>query len=221
MTRTASDSQTTSEVLDALRYDVRIDETNVRVDVANGVVYLSGSVPTFVQKVTAGHDAQRIKGVRQVKNDLTVHPVTAWTDVEIGRVIRGTLDHDARIADASQIDVRVKDSVVTLTGTVRSVAERANAAGDAWVAPGVINVVNDLMIIPGQARSDVDIAANVRSELTNDPFLDATGINVQVTNGIVYLRGTVASDYQLHEAQHNAWRVAGIRDVANELHIAA
>jgi osmotically-inducible protein OsmY len=221
MTGSASDAQLQAEVVDALRYDVRIDETNITVDVTNGVVRLSGTVPTYFQKMTAGHDVQRIKGVRRVVNDLEVRPVTAWTDVEIGRVIRSTLDHDARIVDPSAIDVVVADGVVTLNGTVGSPAERAYAAGDAWVAPGVVNVVNNLTIIPAQRRNDAEIAADVRQELSRDPFLHPANIDVQVTNGVVYLRGTVPSDFDAHEAQHDTWRVAGIRDVVNELRVAA
>lgn len=217
MATTASDAQIRKEVLDALRYDVRIDETNVTVGVAQGVVHLAGTVPTYVQKITAGHDVQRIKGVRTVANDLEVVQVGAWTDAEIGRVIWGTVDHDARIADPSAIDVVVADGVVTLNGTVGSAAERADAEGDAWIAPGGVNVVNNLTIVPGQARSDAELTDDVRRVLANDALVDATRIDVSVANGVVHLHGTVPTDFEKHEAQHDAWRVGGVRDVVNEL----
>ena len=221
MTAIGSDGQIKNEVLDALRYDVRIDESNVNVEVANGVAHLTGTVPTYFQKITTGHDVQRIKGVRKVVNDLDVVPVSAWTDVEVGRVIRGTLNHDARIVDPSAIDVVVANGIVTLNGTVGSAAERADAVGDSWIAPGVVDVVNNLTIIPSPARGDSAIAADVQRELANDPLLDGSTIDVEVVNGIVHLRGTVATQFETHEAHHDAWRVTGVRDVVNELRAAA
>lgn len=216
-----TDTEIRFEALDALRFDVRIDESNIAVDVTSGVVSLYGTVPTYFQKVTAAHDILRIKGVRQVINELEVVPTEIWTDDEIARMARGMLDRDAALANPQRIHGAVAKGVVTLTGVVGSAAEREAAARDAQIVPGAANVINNLTVVPPHARSDADIATEVRRELANDLDIDAAGIDVRVLNGVVFLRGTAPSDYDAHQAQHNTWCVTGVRDVANELVVPA
>jgi osmotically-inducible protein OsmY len=44
--------------------------------------------------------------------------------------------------------VHVRGSIVTLSGSVASWAERTAAQGAAWSAPGVSLVVNELVVLP-------------------------------------------------------------------------
>ncbi len=217
MTTTFSDAQIRQDVLDELRHDVRIDSTNITVDVSNGVVHLLGTVPTYFQKITAGNDAQRIKGVRSVTNDLVVTLIAPWTDAEIASTVRANLARDVRITNPGQINVTVVNGVVTLSGTVGTYAQKSDAADDAWTAPGVVDVVNNITVVPPFTRTDADIAADVRSALASDPAIDARNINVSVVNGTVYLRGTVPTYYQVQQAGNDAWGVAGVLNVVNEL----
>src|SRR5438094_8900091 len=106
-----ADSQIQQDILDEIRHDVRIDSTNVTVDVNDGTVHLRGTVPTYFQKMTAGSDAQRIKGVRDVKNDLVVTLVAPWTDAEIADTVRANFARDVRIPHPGQIDVSVTNGV--------------------------------------------------------------------------------------------------------------
>ena len=50
--------------------------------------------------------------------------------------------------EAEHITVDVDGGVVTLRGTVRSLAEREAAIGVAFSAPGVARVVNELEVNP-------------------------------------------------------------------------
>jgi len=217
MATTYSDAQVRQDILDELRHDVRIDSTNITADVNNGVVHLYGTVPTYFQKITAGEDAQRIKGVRSVANDLVVTLVAPWTDPEIANTIRANLARDVRIANPGEINVSVVNGVVTLAGTVGTYAEKSDAADDAWTAPGVVDVVNNITVVPPYTRTDADIAAGVRNALNSDPSIDASNVNVSVVNGTVYLRGTVPTYYHVQQAGNDAWGVAGVLNVVNEL----
>ncbi|HLG50006.1 MAG TPA: BON domain-containing protein, partial [Chloroflexota bacterium] len=72
MAVTFTDEGIRQNVWDEISHDVRIDSSDITLTVTNGVVYLSGTVPTYSQKITAAEDARRIKGVVDVVNNLTV-----------------------------------------------------------------------------------------------------------------------------------------------------
>ncbi|HEX5416217.1 MAG TPA: BON domain-containing protein [Chloroflexota bacterium] len=215
-----TDAQIKQDVLDEIRHDVRIQATNIDVEVANGVVRLNGSVPTYFQKITAGSDAQRIKGVRDVVNNLVVSLAAPWSDEEIQNTVRANLARDVRLPNPANLFVQVKNGVVTLAGTVGTYAQKTAAEDDAWTAPGVIDVVDDLAVTPPYTRNDTDVTADIRTALTADPALDAKNIAVSVTNGTAYLRGTVPTYYQVRQAANDAWGIAGVLNVVNELGVA-
>lgn len=66
-------------------------------------------------------------------------------------------------------------------------------------------------------KSDAQLKCDVRDELEWDTRVDATGINVEVKNGVVMLAGAVPSYAAFVAAQKAAHRVAGVKDVANDL----
>jgi osmotically-inducible protein OsmY len=216
-----TESSIRQNVLDVLQHDTRIDASGIHVDVHNGTVYLTGSVPTYYQKIVAGELASKVKGVVAVQNNLTVTLAAPQSDAEIAAHIRSNLVSDARIDHPERIDVRVANGVVTLTGTVDSYVEKSAAESDAWTVPGVVEVVNNLTIVPPVTRSDVEIAERVRKDLASDPALDASHINVNVCNGVVTLTGTVPTYYQRKRAESDVWSEPGVRDVVDNLTVAA
>ena len=73
---------------------------------------------------------------------------------------------------------------------------------------------------PAAQRTDDQIKAVIEAALTDDPWLDASGVQVSVQQGIVTLTGTVASREATRRAEALADRVGGVRDVQNTLTIA-
>jgi osmotically-inducible protein OsmY len=215
-----ADARIQQDILDEIRHDVRIDSSNVTVEVNDGAAHLRGTVPTYYQKITAGSDAQRIKGVRDVHNDLVVTLVAPWTDAEIANTVRANLARDVRISNPSQIDMSVVDGIVTLNGKVGTSAQKSDAEDDAWTAPGVVAVVNNITVTPPVTRADDAIVKDVRDALDADPALDAHNLMVKVVNGTVYLRGTVPTYYQIRQAAEDTWGVAGVLNVVDELGVA-
>ena len=216
MAAVRGDLDVRQDVSDALRNDVRIDATHVDVDVVDRVVYLRGSVPSYYEKRTATEIANRIKGVINVVNELQVRPVTQRTDQEITTDVRAALARDVRI-DPTRINVNTVHGVVYLTGTVNTYAQKSCADSDGWTVPGVISVVNDVVVQPIPMRRDEEVAADVRAALAGDPRVDSTNVTASAQNGVVYLRGTVPSSEQKWRAGDDAWWTAGVRDVVNEL----
>jgi osmotically-inducible protein OsmY len=70
-----------------------------------------------------------------------------------------------------------------------------------------------------ERRSDRDLKQRVLRELKWDSRVSWASINVEVTDGVVTLVGTVPSYVQKIAAQGAAHRVAGVLDVANDIEV--
>lgn len=68
-------------------------------------------------------------------------------------------------------------------------------------------------------RSDERIREDVNERLTDDPYLDATGVEVTVNSCEVTLIGTVNNRYDKRRAADLAESVSGVTDVHNQLRV--
>ena len=68
-------------------------------------------------------------------------------------------------------------------------------------------------------RADGRIQEDVNDRLTEDPYIDATDIEVSVTDGEVTLTGMVASREDKRRAEHLAEQVTGVGDVQNNIRV--
>lgn len=67
--------------------------------------------------------------------------------------------------------------------------------------------------------SNNELERQVSDELLWDPKIDNSAIAVSANDGVVSLRGTVASFRQKREAQKDAKHVSGVKGVTNELEV--
>ncbi|MCU7549013.1 BON domain-containing protein [Chitinophagaceae bacterium LB-8] len=71
----------------------------------------------------------------------------------------------------------------------------------------------------GYSRSDERIREDVSDRLSDDDYVDASDIDVQVTSGEVILLGTVDSRDAKRRAEDIAEHISGVRNVENRLHV--
>jgi hyperosmotically inducible protein len=71
----------------------------------------------------------------------------------------------------------------------------------------------------GQNVDDARISTAVQATLTSDKASNFTRIDVDTTNGVVYLNGTVQSAEQKARAEQLAARVDGVKKVVNNLQL--
>ncbi len=210
------------EILDQLVWDTSVDANDVFVNVADGVVQLSGVVPTYTAKLAAEKNAYRVADVVRVENLIKVEllpEIMIPVDIEITNMIKSKFVWDDQI-DAAKIDVETLNGVVTLTGSVNSYWEKSLAKNLASATKGVQHVENNLAVAVGKTFADVDIENDIKKAFKRNVLIDANKIDVSVKNGIAHLKGIVPFYSMKEEAFNIAMMTAGILDVTDEIIIA-
>ncbi len=71
----------------------------------------------------------------------------------------------------------------------------------------------------GQNIDDASITAAVKAKLLKDGVTTLTRVDVDTSQGVVYLTGVVGTATMKRRAGDFAWQVKGVRDVVNNLKI--
>jgi len=143
-----SDTDIAIAVLNALKWHTAVEEEKIKVRVEEGIVRLEGEVEWEYQRKNAKAAIENLNGVIAVINLIAVKPKLVTTNIktsEIKQKITSAFQRNATL-DAKKIQVEVEENKVTLTGTVRSLAEKDDAENAAWAAPGVLDVDSRLEV---------------------------------------------------------------------------
>jgi osmotically-inducible protein OsmY len=132
------------------------------------------------------------------------------------REVLAELEWEPRLG-SSTVGVAVASAVVTLTGVVKTYAEKMAAERAAKRVKGVHVVINeiDVKLASPHARADPEIAAAVVRALEWDVLVPHTRIEARVADGWVRLEGTVDWEYQRAAAAEAVHRLTGITGVTN------
>jgi hyperosmotically inducible periplasmic protein len=135
-------------VYQALVADRLIDAADIVVEVANGTVSLTGSVPSQDQRSKAAATASQVPGVTAVDNLLDVAlPVgDDLEDAELAQRVNAALAAND-VPDGVRATARAGD--VYLTGTVSDGAQREAAEDAATGVAGVLSITNQIEIQDG------------------------------------------------------------------------
>jgi len=190
---TKTDTQIHHDVLEELKWDSRVDETEVGVQVAGGVVTLTGTVTSWAKRVADQEAAHRVIGVLDVANDIQVKVPggLARTDTEIARAVRQALEWDVFVPE-EKITSTVTDGWVTLEGTVDRWSQRNDAERAVRNLSGVKFVVNKLTVKPAKPVTE-DVRRSIEEALERRAEREARRIRVDVKDGTVTLTGAVHS----------------------------
>lgn len=149
---TIDDSVLTGKVKVALIDNETTKARQINVETHRGIVQLSGFVATDAERATAGQLAQKVEGVKEVRNDIEVRPSVAANTIG-DEIDDGTLTANVKAAltgndntKARQINVETQRGVVQLSGFVDNEAQKDAATRVASSVSGVKEVRNDLQI---------------------------------------------------------------------------
>jgi osmotically-inducible protein OsmY len=142
-----TDTEIAQAVRRSLEWDVLVPDDHIRSTVSDGWVTLEGGVETLSQREDAEQAVRNLSGVKGVHNKLIVHPPEVYAD-DVRTIIEDALQRRAE-RKADRILVSVRDGEVTLSGQIRSWAEKRAVIGAVSHAPGV-HSVNDHLLIRSQ-----------------------------------------------------------------------
>lgn len=138
-------------------------------------------------------------------------------DTLVRDAVEAELAWSPQVTDAAAIGVSVHDGVVTLNGAVSSYAQKLAAGTAALNTRGVTAIANDIEVVYGVNHDDGDIAERARNALLLNAKVPANKIQIQVTNGIVRLSGTVDWEFQRAAAHQTVAAVEGVRSVIDNV----
>jgi osmotically-inducible protein OsmY len=211
-----ADSGLQQRVLEELGWEPSINAAHIGVAADHHVVTLTGTVPSYYQKVTAERATARVLGVRAIANEIEVlFPGSPRLgDADVAGAALDALRRSVSVP-ASDIDLTVSQGIVTLRGSVEWQYESHAAEEAVHDLPGVVNVVNMIAIKPHPSGKLLE--RNIESAFRRNAILDARHIEIETKDGTITLRGSVQSLQERQEAERSAWAAPGARDVQNKL----
>jgi len=149
-----SDGWISMQVKYSLLYNRHVSGINTQVFVTDGIVTLRGEVGNQAQKDLAGEYAKDIKGVKDVKNEMTIAKVSREPKLTMGdkiddasitaQVKMALLTHKSTSFFKTGVDTN--NGEVTLSGVTSSAAAKDMAAKVANNVNGVTGVINNMTI---------------------------------------------------------------------------
>ena len=235
--RDVSDAGITAQVKAAFALSKRISAYEIGVETKGGVVTLTGQAPSEIDRELAGNVARDTTGVKQVDNQIRVEPGLKPSDASLRENARVTdLEIHANLRErlaaseflsGNEINVSVKDRVVTLTGRTQTPQQKTGVEQLARSIPNVVNVVNQLSVANPGAQSETSERESKDKELANqvlfalfnerDNFTNLGTIKVESRSGAVTLSGAVSSRAERALAERVARGVKGVSSVSNRL----
>ena len=226
-----SDKAILADVEKVLRINDSVDQPRITAQVENSVVSMIGAVDSLAEKRIAEMAAGGVRGVVDIKSQITVRPRADRTDRAIRDEVAALLVHSVYLDDVS-LDVEVTNRVVGLSGVVGSMQQRDEAQRLAEIrgvrTVDVSGITIDASRMDPTERtkryanvSDRKMLKAIRRLFAADPlvFHDAEDIQATVNRGVVTLGGTTNSLSAKRKAERLAGDVIGAIRVVNEIEV--
>jgi osmotically-inducible protein OsmY len=138
-----TDGEIAASAADHLEWSTSVPDDKVDITVQDGWITLTGQLEWYYQKNAAENSVLFLTGVKGVTNLITITSKAVASEIEAS--IEKAFERNA-LLDSNKIKVKTSGNDVTLTGKVRTYAEKEEAERVAWAAPGVFSVDNNIKV---------------------------------------------------------------------------
>lgn len=219
-----ADSQTQADVTKALD---KKQFKEVSASVHDGVVKLTGTVPTYADKEDADRRVHHRKNVSAVDNEIQVAGAEV-DDTTLRNKLAEKLEYDRvgyGTTPFNSITIGVQNGVVTLGGTAYGPVDKDSAVSLVANYPGVKDIVDNINVAPLSPNDDRIRLAEYRTiygfpSLNKYAMDPGKPIRITVVNGNVTLTGVVDTQADKDTANIRANTVPGVFKVVNQLQVA-
>ena len=213
-----TDSQLQMSVIDELKWEPSVSHEHIGVAVTNGIVTLTGNVPTFIEKHNAVQAAQRVLGVKAIveKIEVKLPGSLVRNDEDIAKAIVTQFEWSTLVPH-QKIQVKVSNGWVTLFGEVPWEFQRKAAENLVRELAGVKFISNKIEIKPKLEAADLKI--KIEKALLRAAERESKQINVNVSGSEVVLSGTVRSFAEMKAVEGAAWGAPGVTVVQDNLKV--
>jgi osmotically-inducible protein OsmY len=211
-----NDKQLQQSVTEELAWDPSITSAHIGVTARDGVVTLSGHVPSYWEKRSAEVAASRVKGVKALVEEIHVQLFGGnfWADERIAECGLQNLASDASVPK-DHIKLAVEKGWVTLTGEVDWNYQKTAAESDIHRLLGVVGVTSEIKIKPRVQAYEV--REKIEKALQRIAPFDSADISINVDGGKVMLGGNVRNWYERDLVETAAWSVPGVTQVQDKI----
>jgi len=214
-----SDSQIQADVIQELKWDPSVAHEHIGITVANGIVTLSGSIPSYFEKSAAEKAAQRVSGVKAIVEKIDVKLLSSYEkdDQDIAEAILNQFTWSVQVPE-TLIKVSVENGWVKLTGEVEWDYQRKAAENSVRGLTGVKGLSNSLTLKSREVQANV-VKQKIEDALKREAMREAKQITVDIHGSTVTLSGEVHSFAEMSDAKLAAWSAPGVTKIENKLHI--
>jgi len=207
------------DVVANLRWDGRVEAADIQVEVHKGRVTLSGTVPNFTGRAAAVEETRLTAGVAEVEDKLQVvlkKNVPGGSDKELAERAKDVLDWHSDL-EGCDIRVSVNKGIVELEGTVDAHWKVTRAEKVVMGIRGITEVKHNLAVVPSHSVNDEALAEDIKAALARNVLVGEDHVEVEVENGVVTLKGSVASWIEATRVREVASATPGALEVRDQL----
>jgi osmotically-inducible protein OsmY len=190
-----------SQIEASLKKSPSLAPRQIDVDVEHGVVTLTGAVRTSAEKTRAARLAT-VKGVTRVDNRITIDP----------KIDQSKIDAAGEKTKAGVS--KAVDATVTAAKKTKTAVQKGAGKTEEGVAKAA-DKTSDAIGAAGDKVSDSSLTTRVKAAFSEDKLLEGSALDVSTTDGVVTLKGTVASEELKARAAVRAGDVKGVTRVVN------